>query len=151
MVFTFSALVPGVVSLTDKSAVTFLITEWNSLLQWMTNVCFPFCCMKIFSLPASCKIYTSLHEVFPKFMSVKSTGTSGFRSHLCLCTALWTSAGGACYSFPSASYTSNSELQALTQVLTLTCWWVVAASVKKALATYFKWSTCVNLGPSVLC
>lgn len=57
-----------------QSAVTFPITQWNSLLQCMRNVCFPFVAWKYSSsnLPVSYKIHTSLHERFPKFMPMKT-------------------------------------------------------------------------------
>lgn len=98
-------------------------------------------CLLSFLLHENIQVVTCQHPIryilhfilgkVPKIHVSENTGISGFRSRLCLCTALWTSAGQACYSVPSASCTSNSELQAHTPVLTLTCWWVVAASVKK--------------------
>jgi len=141
-------------------AITFPITEWDFLCCSLRNVCFPFCCIRILEyssddLTLSYNTYSTAWRL-PKIHTNGNSGTSGLRRSFWLCTALWASAGGTCYSIPSASYPSNSGLKNHTPVLTLSCWWVVAASMKKASPTHFRWSgyhlccTSVTLGPSVL-
>ena len=117
---------------------------------------FLFAVLKYSSNDLPVSIYSTTCRV-PKIRTNGNSDTSGLRRSFWLCTALWASAGRACYSISSASYPSNSGLQTHAPVLTLICWWVVAASVKKASATHFKRSsyhlccTSVRLGPSVLC
>lgn len=96
------------------SAVTFPITEWNFLCCHVWEMfAFLFAALKYSSsdLPVSYIIYSTIWRV-PKVHTNGSSDTSSLRRSFWLCTASWASAGGTCYSLPSASFkfrTMNSR------------------------------------------
>lgn len=125
------------------SVVTFPIREWNfpCCSTWETFGLL-FAAIKYSSndLPVFCNIYSTPWRI-PKIHTNGNSDSSGLKRSFCFVLLHgYPSAEGTHCCMSSASYWT-SGLHTHAPILTLIYWRMVAASVRKASPTHFKWSS----------